>query len=274
LPGGVAGATHLVTVDGSTRLVLKRYPPEEWARDAASLEWERLGYASSSAVVSPRRIALDAEGQCFGTPALVMSYLDGQVDLFPADLRRWLQQLAKALVVIHDTRVGVPPGSALLRPQLVQRWEPWWEQPYAGADDATGVIAELAAALNGAGLVFSHDDYHPGNVLFVSGTLSGVVDWSAAKLAPRESDVAACRADLAIHPGGDAPRLFRLAYENETGHSLQDLWAWDVLQADKVIHYGPTWTQSFADFGLKITPNRIQDAGLRHLHRALTGASR
>lgn len=240
LPGGVAGATHMVTVDGATRVVLKRYPPEEWAREAVSLEWERLGYATRVAVQSPEPVALDPEGEWFGTPALVMTHLDGRVVLSPSDLDDWLRQMATALATIHDARLEVPRDSALRRPALAQRWVPWWDQPYEGAEEVERVIGELAATFADREPVFSHDDYHPGNVLFVSCALSGVVDWSAAKLAPRESDVAACRADLAIHPGGDAPERFRLAYEAEIGRALDGLWAWDVLQADKVIHHGPS----------------------------------
>lgn len=44
--------------------------------------------------------------------------------------------------------------------------------------------------------VFIHRDYHPGNVLWKAGRLSGVVDWQAASVGPRTVDVFHCRANL------------------------------------------------------------------------------
>jgi aminoglycoside phosphotransferase (APT) family kinase protein len=270
LSGGVAAATHLVLVDAERPIVLKRYPAAATgSAETAALEWERLAWAERASVPTPEPLALDLEGRWFGTPALVMSFLEGSVNLFPADEQRWLESMARALAAIHDTAIDESESADLRRPHLAQRWEPWWDEPYGGAEEASVVIAELARDVASAPKVFSHDDYHPGNVLFAGNELSGVVDWSAAKMAPRASDVALCRADLAIHPGGDAPERFRAAYEAETGRRLDGLSAFDVLQADKVIHYGASWVAAFGDCGLEITGDQIRVAGLRHLHEAL-----
>lgn len=269
LGGGVAASTHLVLV-GRQRRVLKRYPAESWSSETAALEWERLGLARRAAVPTPEPIALDLEGSWFGTPAMLLSFLEGSVTLFPEDAEGWLRSMARAVAAIHDTVLDQPGAGVLARPHLARRWEPWWDdEPYEGATQAAAVIAQLARHIDGSAKVFSHDDYHPGNVLFAAGELTGVVDWSAAKMAPRASDVALCRADLAVHPGGDAPELFRRAYEAETGRRLADLAPFDVLQADKVVHYGPSWVDSFADCGLQMTGPQIRAAGLGHLRRAL-----
>jgi len=44
--------------------------------------------------------------------------------------------------------------------------------------------------------VFLHRAYHPGNVLWRRGNLTGVVDWQAASIEPRSADVWHCRATL------------------------------------------------------------------------------
>ena len=47
--------------------------------------------------------------------------------------------------------------------------------------------------------VFLHRDYHPGNILWTDGRITGVVDWVSACAGPPEEDVAHCRSNLARH---------------------------------------------------------------------------
>jgi hypothetical protein len=44
--------------------------------------------------------------------------------------------------------------------------------------------------------VLIHRDFHPGNVLWARGRVSGVVDWQAACVGPRAADVWHCRGNL------------------------------------------------------------------------------
>lgn len=46
------------------------------------------------------------------------------------------------------------------------------------------------------GPAFIHRDFHPGNVLWRRGRVTGVVDWQAASIGPAWADVAHCRANL------------------------------------------------------------------------------
>jgi len=44
--------------------------------------------------------------------------------------------------------------------------------------------------------VFIQRDFHPGNVLWRRGTVTGVVDWQSASIGPAWADVAHCRVNL------------------------------------------------------------------------------
>jgi aminoglycoside/choline kinase family phosphotransferase len=44
--------------------------------------------------------------------------------------------------------------------------------------------------------VFIQRDFHPGNVLWWRGAMSGVVDWQSASIGPADVDVGHCRANL------------------------------------------------------------------------------
>ena len=52
-----------------------------------------------------------------------------------------------------------------------------------------------------------HRDFHPGNVLWRRGRVSGVVDWQGACTGPAAADVAHCRVNLLTFGTGTAERF-------------------------------------------------------------------
>ena len=257
LGGGVAAATHELVLEcpGATRrLVLKRYPPGE----SASLEWDRLRSAVAAEVATPEPIAPDPDGAWFGVPALVMSRLPGRVDLQPDDLRAWARQLAVALAAIHRTEPGPEIPAVLRRPYGLSRWQLWDVEVDARIAAAIQVIDQLKREADDEPVVFCHADFHPGNVLFEAGVVTGVVDWSAARLAAPALDVAHCRADLAIFPGGEAPDLFLSAYRAASPHPLAALARWEVLEGMHALQFSPGWLESFAEEGVELTRDGVR----------------
>ena len=59
---------------------------------------------------------------------------------------------------------------------------------------------------------FIHRDYHPANVLWAEGKVSGVVDWVNACRGPAGIDVGHCRVNLALLHGVEMADLFLHAY--------------------------------------------------------------
>jgi Ser/Thr protein kinase RdoA (MazF antagonist) len=273
LGGGVVAATHLLRVDRHDgtheHVVLKRFPGDAISAKAAD-EHARLACAIHAGVPTPVPLALDAEGEWFGVAALVMSALPGEPVLHPVHPDRWLRLLAETLVTIHATTVNQPTPSVLTAPATVDTWQPWHE-PADERDRATAhAIVALRRSLPELPRVFSHCDYHPGNVLFVEDAdeahdapgssrleMTGVVDWAFSLLLPRHADVAQCRSDLALHPGGDAPDAFLAHYEAAYGTRLEGLAAWDVLRGDHMRKFGPQWVEAFAESGVSITAEHI-----------------
>jgi aminoglycoside phosphotransferase (APT) family kinase protein len=263
LAGGLDCATHAFTLDGE-RLVLKRSKP---GATTAGIEFENLRYASRSSVATPEPVALDEAGTWFGTPALVMTALPGSANLFPADLDRWVRQLAAALAAVHDTPAADFP---IRRPPAWQRWTPWTDEIDGRMVGIIAAVASLREVAAGETVVFTHDDYHPGNAVFVGHTLTGVVDWSHTAMEPRQAAVAYCRKDLAIHPGGDAPDRFLAAYEAEIGFPLEHMALWDVLYGSRAMQWGHRWPPSFAELGVPVSGSDIARISAAFVDAALT----
>ncbi len=263
--------THGLTLRGpggaEQQLILKRYPIGD---ETPRLEWERLGCAAGAPLPTPQRVAVDPDGAWFGTPALLMSALSGQVEMRPRDVDAWTRELARALAAIHRTDLGdaIPP--VLRRPHLWTHWQLWDVEVDARIAFATAAIQRLQREASREPEVFCHDDFHPGNVLFEDGSVSGVVDWSGARLAPAAADVGYCRADLAIAPGADAPNQFLAHYQAASGEPLERLALWDVLAGMHALQWSPGWFESFADVGVIRSEDEVRAAVERFLDDALT----
>ncbi len=235
--GGVSSLTDAVAIEysGAERLaVVKRFTPgsavapnvdsSEWA----SFEWERLRFARRCAIRTPEPLSLDVDGSWFGLPAILMSRVSGSPRSWHESSATLLEGLAATLHAIHATpfSLGEAPET-LRRPHLAQTWRPeMYDSPHPLTPRCSRVIDELRHQILDAPVVLTHGDYHAGNVLFDDGVVSGVVDWSAARIAPALADIAHCAAYLSMSPGGSSRARFLALYGQTESPSLKQ---WEVL---------------------------------------------
>jgi Ser/Thr protein kinase RdoA (MazF antagonist) len=166
----------------------------------------------------PEVVAADATGAHIGdgTPALLMTFLPGRALAAPDPAR-----LAELAAAIHDTD---PAGlghdyfawyqDTTTAPPPASRWLALWETAIGLWHDATPDYTPT----------FIHRDFHPGNVLWRQGLVTGVVDWANACAGPRGCDVATCRANLVDWAGEQAADDFQAAYESLTGDAFNPYW--------------------------------------------------
>ena len=212
LRGGMSSAVHLLTVQDSPghrrQAVLRRYVrPElnEQEPDAAWREARALRVAEAVSVPTPALLAVDSAGAEAGVPAVLMSRLPGRVDWWPSDLDRWLARLAEVPPRIH---AGPLPPLGELGPfapyrQASYRPPPWARHPRAwerAAEISHGPQPRLPPVL-------LHRDFHPGNVLWRRGTVTGVVDWQGTCTGPAVADVGHCRVNLLTFGTGATERF-------------------------------------------------------------------
>ena len=187
LPGGAGGTdAYDVRLDRAPRrVVAKLYRNGD---GTAQSEWRRLEFAQRVTAPVPEPIAADLESVWFGRPAVVMSWLAGRPDVTPKDADSWVGGLAQTLAQLHETALDGAEG-ALPRAPDDETWEPPAGEHDALTAAAVGAVTERLPSLS-AERVFVHGDFHPGNVLWQRGRVTGVVDWSAARLNSRWSELA------------------------------------------------------------------------------------
>ncbi len=214
LRGGYSTAVHAVNVvdrRGRThRHVLRRFVHAAWlARepDLAEREARVLELLRPSGVPAPELVAVDPLGEVCDVPAVLMTRLSGRVVFAQDDREPWLRQMAEALPAIHAVDAA---AARLVQPYQryhdMTRFEPphWSKAPKAwgrAIEVVNGPPPERARC-------FIHRDYHPGNVLWSRGRLTGVVDWINASWGPPGIDIAHCRSNLAQLHGVEVADAF------------------------------------------------------------------
>jgi aminoglycoside phosphotransferase (APT) family kinase protein len=197
----VSSAVHVLAVERPSgqvdEVVLRRYVrlgvvAEE--PDIAEREARILRLLEGVELPTPELIAVDPTGAESGTPSLLMSRLRGRVEWSPTSMDRWLRRLAEPLPVLHATALAVSGTLPPFFGYAQRSYEPpaWARRP-AVWTRAVGIFHGPAPQESAA---FIHRDYHPGNVLWRWGRMSGIVDWPSASIGSPSIDVAHCRANL------------------------------------------------------------------------------
>lgn len=202
LTGGKSSAVHALDVtlpSGSThRLVLRRFVDADWLAqepDTATHEAAVLHLLAGSNLPTPRLIAADADGALAGLPSVLMTRLPGRVQLQPSNPDAWLAPMAALLPQIH---VVSPSGlswaySPYTEPRDVEV-PAWTSRP-----DAWHAIVDFAREPRPpAPIHLIHRDYHPTNILWQRGRITGIVDWVNACRGPAGVDIGHCRRNLAL----------------------------------------------------------------------------
>jgi hypothetical protein len=162
---------------------------------------------------------------------------DGAGQIHELVLRRfvrldWLaeepgRKLAELLPLIHAT----PTDAALpdYRPYRIRSRRPpvWAQRPEAWLRG----IELLDGPLPTDERLFLHRDFHPGNVLWRDGEVTGVVDWVNASIGSPWADVGHCRVNLAEELGQNAADRFLELYREVSGRQDPYHSYWDISAA-------------------------------------------
>jgi aminoglycoside phosphotransferase (APT) family kinase protein len=269
LKGGLGARMHVLRYEapsGERRSVVLRRLVRDWddgTPERARYSFELLGLLAKAGIAAPLPLLLDADGEYFGAPAMVLSYVPGRSFGHQPDEARWVRGLARALAQVHT----ITPDCYNLTwlhhlPTYVERPYPEIERLDTAGPLAIAAHETLVARADTVAPVeqcLVHDDYWPGNTVWSRGRLVAIVDWTSAGLGDPRTDVAQCRADLVFSNGLDTADAFRSAYQAEAPRPVPDLWYFDLWLGLLALLNYPRWLEGY------------HDAGMRHLTLADVG---
>lgn len=259
LPGGLSAhitALEVMRPDGQTQKMIVRRPGEATLKrnpNAAADEFKLLQLLQSTGLPVPAPYYLDASGQIFDTPYLVMEYIEGRAKYSPANLPDAVRQIATLLARIHRLDGSLPGLAALPR-------------------QSDGLVEKLARLLTGAQLlpdekqiraalasftplpslnkpVLLHGDFWPGNLLWREDRLVAVVDWEDALVGEPLSDFAISRLDMLLIFGSEAMNIFSQQYQSLNPIRFTALPYWDLYAALRAAPHLAEWAAGYRSPG-------------------------
>jgi aminoglycoside phosphotransferase (APT) family kinase protein len=230
LKGGVSArvtAFEIARADRRTeRFIVRRHGAADLRRNPhiAADEYRLLQVLESAGLPAPTPRYLDAEGEIFSVPCLVVDYVQGEPALEAAEEKELVTQLATVLAEIH--RIDRSSADVSFLPEVVALPP---ARPSADEERARAVL-EAALPLSPRNPpVLVHGDFWPGNTLWRDGRLVAVIDWEDAAIGDPLADVANARLELLSALGIEAMDEFTRRYEsNATAVDFSDLPYWDL----------------------------------------------
>jgi aminoglycoside phosphotransferase (APT) family kinase protein len=280
LRGGISAHMLAVTVEhanGRRQQVSVRRLRRDSGSEPGRIEYEYgvLGLLERVGVSAPRPLHLDAAGKHFGDPALVMTFLPGKTNVAPTDVPSWTDALAGALRNVHT----VTPEAAdlsMLKPQdnRVRIGDIATENrgdSFVG--EVVSVLRRHCDSIEPMPPTLIHNDYWGGNTIWNRGRLTGIIDWTHARIGDPRNDVSECRSALTIDHDEDTADRFLADYESHAGRSLPDMWFFDLLRGVTAYMYHEFYLEGMADLGLHLDQRTVKRQ-LLHLLRNALDASR
>jgi aminoglycoside phosphotransferase (APT) family kinase protein len=173
----------------------------------------------------PSVLAADVAGASTGgAPSLLMTRVEGHVDLDPREPGSWMRRIAEMAASVH--RLDLPAKT--FRP-----WVDSWIAPLDGFQVPAGAHrpSVWAAAFDAMATppphdtaVFLHGDLLPVNLLWSRGRITGLVDWNGVHRGSRAIDVGHCRQVPAALYSPEWSEQLRSLYVSVAGAPLDPWW--------------------------------------------------
>ena len=251
--GATSSVLHAVEIEreGQPRkLVLRRFTNEGWVKeepDVAFREATSVQKARMAGLPAPELIASDRDGSHCGVPATLVTLVPGKVVLQPVDRTEWLNGLANAAAQIHRVEAsGFPWKYRRYNDRDLLTVPPWSTQ----ADVWKRAIEVVQGPAPSYSECFVHRDYHPSNVLWENGSVSGVVDWVNGCRGPAGIDVAWCRHNLANLHSVAVADDFLAAYIAAAGSGFRYDPYWDVMSVVEMLPGPPSMYEGWRAGGV------------------------
>ncbi|MFJ7974497.1 phosphotransferase family protein [Peribacillus sp. NPDC096379] len=253
LPGSTSSRIYCISLCNERNIekyVLRQIDDREWLHEEPDLayhEAESLRLALHLDIKTPEIIAWDETGSSCGVPSVLMTKLDGDVELIPKCMDNWLNGLAETLSTIHMLEGVDSPWNYYTYNDISSFDIPTWSDYPDAWGEAIRIVRGFRPEEK---LCFIHRDYHPANVLWSQNKVGGVVDWVNACLGPAGVDVGHCRLNLAQLFDVATADHFLTAYQHYAGSAFRYDSYWDLVSLIDILFGPPTVYPGWAAFGV------------------------
>jgi aminoglycoside phosphotransferase (APT) family kinase protein len=259
LVGGITTSIYRLSTKNGASYVLRVYDNKEMMEEEPYIphrEMAALKVAAQGQTKAPKFIAYEPDASRYGYALLMMEALEGEVILQPSDMADWLKQSAESLAAIHQIDAPNFPWRYFPYFDLASCSIPKWA---AKPQNWQKALEILRSPEPHSPSCFIHRDYHPANILWQNGKLSGVVDWPSACIGTAGLDVAHMRVNLVSLYDYRVADAFLAAYQRANPNFVYHPY-WDLLTIGDF---------HISDNDAPLLYNPWLDLGMSHLTHAL-----
>lgn len=240
LEGGQHADTWRVdTENPATSVVVRQFPVDD---PAPLTERQVLRVIDGLGGLAPTLLGSDLNGRWSRYPTSLISWLDGQPDITPADPSGWARELGRALAAAH----AVPAERLTELPSVFDR-DAGSREILAGP--LATVVRSRWSEVVASPPVLTHCDYWSGNVVWRDGRLTGIVDWSAGARGPSGFDLGWCRLDLVLLFDERIADDFLAAYEATADRPVGEIHLWDCWATARSDDIVESWAPNYLPLG-------------------------
>jgi aminoglycoside phosphotransferase (APT) family kinase protein len=273
LIGGITTSIYRLNLKNGGAAILRVYDHEGMMEEEPYIPYREamaLKIAAQSQAKAPDFIAYEPDASRFGYALLLMEALEGEVILKPDDMQSWLRQSAEVLAAIHAIDAPLFPWRYFSYFDMKAIPVPQWARTPENWRKALEILRSPAPA---SPACFIHRDFHPANILWQNGRLSGVVDWPCACIGAAGFDVAHMRVNLVSLYDCHIADEFLAAYQAANPAFVYYPY-WDLLAIGDFYLAGDDAPEPFnpwLDLGMThLTDERMLDAAEEYLEHVLS----
>ena len=241
LSGGFSTEVFLLEIrknESTSRLVLRMEAglPSE---NSAKTEYELLESLKDTIIPSAVPIYLDSCGSLLGKPFFISSYIEATQNLNGIEDASYIETIANQLRDIHRVNTdNLPELPYRINPlegilDYLPKNEKWKE--------IREYIKELPYQKYNGDNVLLHGDFWPGNLLWESGDIIGVVDWDYAALGDPSYDLAVSCLMFRYLYGQQDMEAFKDAYTQYSEIDVNRFLLWSINIASSTLHFINEW---------------------------------
>jgi prepilin-type processing-associated H-X9-DG protein len=235
LKGGVSATMARIEIllpDGSLHKYVVR-TPGKWTADEPpgfiEREYKILQQVYKTGILSPNPVYLEEPGS--EDRFYILEYIEGAPELKPSDPVAYGRDFAELHAQIHglDLQSHGLQDTRYLPTEIRKLGDAF--DPRTREEEVRNALDKLGPSEDVNPPVFRHGDLWPGNVLWLDGQVSGIVDWENASLGEPLFDLSITRLDLLWVAGWEATDAFTEHYVKLRQIDVAQLPKFDLVTA-------------------------------------------
>ena len=196
LEGGVSSDVFQIEIelDKTLKKLVLRLEGGPPAENTIKTEFDLLKILHETEIPCAEPLFLDTSCKILDKNFMLMSQLEGSIDIPDRENLSSIKEMARNLRCIHETNTSFLPNLPLRIDPLEDLFD---YLPHSkDADKLKRLLSTKNDTQYKGSRVFLHGDYWPGNILWDQKKITGVVDWEYAAIGDPFSDLAVTSLEL------------------------------------------------------------------------------